>query len=197
MYLSIIIFRNFLLKIQYFDGKFWIKGPPKRCGSNSKALSAVKLVMISRKSFNFDLILHKKTTWGVKFVALFKLVRFCLGGFCTSTRTSCQGPLDSLIFWFLPPEKLQIDWLSTLWKSRVCLNVSNWFRHEPSLFFNWNWLTLIDTFEFFWSQKRKTRKNRLTLDLSYQRFKKPIYEYLFSKKQSLIFQILHERRFDS
>ena len=171
MYTSITIFRNFLLKIQYFDGKFWIIGPPKRCGSNSKALSAVKLVMISRKSFNFDLILHKKTTWGVKFVALFKLVRFCLGGFCTSTRTSCQGPLDSLIFWFLPPEKLQIDWLSTLWKSRVCLNVSNWFRHEPSLFFNWNWLTLIDIGVFLWlrlriflKSKKKGSKNKLTWD---------------------------------
>ena len=45
------------------------------------------------------------TSWGVKFVALFNLVK-CLGGFCTSTRTSCQTAWDSLIFsWFLPLEK--------------------------------------------------------------------------------------------
>ena len=33
----------------------------------------------------------------------------CLGGFCTSTRTSCQALDSPLIFWFLPQEKLQID----------------------------------------------------------------------------------------
>ena len=128
MYTSITIFRNFLLKIQYFDGKFRIIGPPERCGSNSKALSAVKLVMISRKSFNFDLILHKKTTWGVKFVALFKLVRFCLGGFCTSTRTSCQALDSPLIFWFLPQEKLQIDWLSLHSSEKRALRSTFWPR---------------------------------------------------------------------
>ena len=112
----------------------YVQSGISRSRSNTKALSAVKFFMISRKSFNFDLILHnayiqlhqlyvrkKKTTqqylplarshttWGVKFVALFNLVHLCLGGFCTSTRTSCQALDSPLIFWFLPQEKLQID----------------------------------------------------------------------------------------